>query len=288
MNKVKIFLSWSGDISRQAASLWRDWLPIVLNACDPWMSEDDVDKGAQWLSEISNHLKDSFIAILFLTPENVHSDWLHFEAGAVAKNKSATLVCTYLMGITKSELAHPLSMFQATSPTKDDTFKLISAINKNLGSMKLSESQCRTSFESRWNDLSHKLHKLEDKTKVLKVQNQIRPEREMIREILEMMRAARINADPACKKIRDLHERHGNYEYDLLRLFAVSMDLGWPIKHPNVFDDLVKMLHCLKRGETESAFSISANLRALRRREDYLMPEPITGYPLMNDPDLIP
>jgi len=53
---VKIFISWSGSLSRRVAEILRDWLPNVLQAVEPYVSSEDIDKGARWSVDISNEL----------------------------------------------------------------------------------------------------------------------------------------------------------------------------------------------------------------------------------------
>src|SRR5215472_19191834 len=96
--KLRIFISWSGSRSRGTAEALRDWLPDVLNIVDPWLSAADVEKGAKWRQVISGELEKANFAILCLTPENLSSPWLLFEAGALSK-RSEALVCTYLLGL---------------------------------------------------------------------------------------------------------------------------------------------------------------------------------------------
>ena len=57
--KMKIFISWSGDYSKQCAEILRDWIKCTLQASEPWISSQDIDKGTLWFSEISGQLKDT-------------------------------------------------------------------------------------------------------------------------------------------------------------------------------------------------------------------------------------
>lgn len=83
---MKVFVSWSGERSQMLAQALRDWLPLVLHYVQPWLSEKDIDAGKRWSSEIAKQLEESNIGIICITPENIDSSWILFEAGALAKS----------------------------------------------------------------------------------------------------------------------------------------------------------------------------------------------------------
>ena len=80
---MHIFLSWSGQRSKAVAAALRSWLPLVLPAVEPWMSEEDIQAGRRWGAEIAAALDRSSFGIIVLTAENLDASWLMFEAGAV-------------------------------------------------------------------------------------------------------------------------------------------------------------------------------------------------------------
>ncbi len=45
-----------------------------------------MDKGIHWFSQIVLELQRSNIGIICLTPESLNSNWLHYEAGALANH----------------------------------------------------------------------------------------------------------------------------------------------------------------------------------------------------------
>jgi hypothetical protein len=147
---MKLFISWSQDTSRQIAQAFREWLPLINQTIDPFVSAEDTDKGAHWSSTIRRELEQSSFGILILTPENVESTWLHFEAGAIAKSVEDGRVVPILFGLKHSDVQQPFSMFQSALFEKEDIFKLLKSINAATGSNAREDRQLEILFESFW------------------------------------------------------------------------------------------------------------------------------------------
>src|SRR6266849_2805275 len=105
---MEIFISWSGQRSGAVAAALHKWLPKVVNAFRPWLSAADIDKGARWNAEVSAKLATVKAGIFCLTPDNLSSQWLLFEAGALSKTLEKTFVCTLLVGLEPSDVEGPL------------------------------------------------------------------------------------------------------------------------------------------------------------------------------------
>jgi len=158
---MKIFISWSGSRSRAVAEALRHWLPLVIQSVEPWMSEEDINKGERWSSVIADELEKTAIGIICLTPENLDfpSPWMFFETGALSKILEKSLVCPYLFEIEKNEVKGPLGQFQATKADKIDTKKLVDSIN-NVLEKPLGEKQLDNIFNHLWPDLEKRLRRI--------------------------------------------------------------------------------------------------------------------------------
>jgi len=152
---MRVFLSWSGQQSRSVALALRDWLPSVLQSVEPWLSGEDIAAGARWFTEITKALEESRIGIICLTPENVDSAWIHFEAGALARLDNA-LLCVYAVGISLAEVKMPLAQFQMTRADRDDTFRLVTELNRKT-EKPLAEAKLADAFELWWPRLEQRL-----------------------------------------------------------------------------------------------------------------------------------
>jgi hypothetical protein len=87
---MKVFISWSGARSRIVAEALRSWLPDIINAVEPFVSELDIDRGAVGTEVIARQLRDSAFGIVCLTRDNQTRPWINYEAGALSKRSATT------------------------------------------------------------------------------------------------------------------------------------------------------------------------------------------------------
>jgi hypothetical protein len=184
-----VFVSSSGQKSHSAAVAIREWLCKVIQAIEPWLS-DEIEKGSRWGTEIQERLEKSRVGIFCLTPENLNAPWILFEAGAISKNPDS-LVCTFLLGgLRPADVAPPLGLFEHTLHDKEEFRKLIGSINGQLGrngdsGRPLEEKILNDVFEQWWPSLENDLQEIESKEPGPR---QLRTDRELLEEVLERLR----------------------------------------------------------------------------------------------------
>lgn len=155
---MNVFISWSGDLSREVAIELRDWLPSVLQFAKPYVSSQDIDKGDRWAADIAKQLEESEYGILCVTKSNITAPWLNFEAGALSKYVDGSRVSPLLIGIERDAVGGPIRQFQSVIVSKEEVCKLVSSINNKAESGKTLESgRLNKSFEKWWPDLEKKL-----------------------------------------------------------------------------------------------------------------------------------
>jgi hypothetical protein len=182
---MEIFISWSGDRSLSVAKALRNWLPKIVNALKPWLSSSDIGKGARWSAEVAMRLSTAKAGIICLTADNLHSDWILFEAGALSKAVDAARVCTLLIGLEESDLEPPLSQFQATKANEQEILALVKTLNQSLGENALSEEHVADAFRMCWPTLKEEL----ENHPAGAVARPVRSERELLEEILVLVRS---------------------------------------------------------------------------------------------------
>ena len=226
---MKVFISWSGDQSRKYAEAIRDWLPVVLQLVTPYFTPTDVEKGARWSTDIAKELDSSQIGIICVTRDNLHADWVLFEAGALSKSLEKSHVCPVIFGISNTDLSGPLKQFQTTEFEKSEFHKLIVVINNKLGENKLPSKTLDTVFDKWWPDLQVKVDGIS--RSVAEPSEPVRSERDLIEEILILTRANARNGsrpsipakaiDEVLNMLIDLHDdqvaEQGGYQ-DVLNI----------------------------------------------------------------------
>lgn len=157
---MKVFLSWSGDISHKVALTLREWLPSVIQSIDPYVSSEDIDKGARWSTDIASELADSSYGILCVTKDNLHAPWLTFEAGALSKAMDKSFVSPFLFNIKRSEVNGPILQFQSTIFQKEDIKKLLVSLNKASTEGQLSDEKLDKALDVWYPELEKNLNVL--------------------------------------------------------------------------------------------------------------------------------
>jgi hypothetical protein len=194
---MKVFISWSGERSKAVAKILREWLPSVLVTVEPWMSEEDIEKGQRWSAEIATRLAECKVGIVCVTSDNASRPWLCFEAGAISKTLSETYVCPVLLDLGPSDITGPLAQFQATAVSKADVRRLLETINRAVdatGERAFNEAQMEKAFERAWPELDVEIRKVPPSANAPK---QHRSERELLAEVLDLVRQiARRTVEP--------------------------------------------------------------------------------------------
>ncbi|EJU9788375.1 TIR domain-containing protein [Vibrio vulnificus] len=180
---MKIFISWSGDRSRQVAELLDEWITCVIQAVKPWMSSKDIDRGSLWFSEISDQLQNTSIGIVCLTQENKVKPWILFESGALAKGLSSNRVCTFLIDLSPADIENPLAQFNHSTPDKVGLWELVRTINNALGEHALKEKTLENVFETYWPQFNDEFNRILEDTPSTEVIEK-RSEDDLLKEIL--------------------------------------------------------------------------------------------------------
>ncbi len=184
---TKVFISWSGELSRKLGDALRAWLPSALQYVKPYFTPEDIEKGAKWSTEIAKELGTSDIGIVCLTRDNTEKPWILFEAGALSKSIESSHVCTLLFDLEPSDVKGPLTSFQATRFARDDFKKLITTINGAAGDSRLEPNVLESVFNMWWPKLEEQVNSIL-KTHDKGVKKEKRSDRDILEELLELMR----------------------------------------------------------------------------------------------------
>ncbi|MFJ5859670.1 LuxR C-terminal-related transcriptional regulator [Pseudarthrobacter oxydans] len=187
---MKIFISWSGEESKQVALLLKGWLKKLLQATEPWMSDEDIVPGTRWSQTIASELQASDFGIICVTQGNKDAQWINFEAGALSMAISETerKVVPLLIGFdNRGGLRQgPLSAFNALLFEREDMWKLVLTLNAELADS-VDADDLGELFEILWPKLEERVESLRE---ILDAAPAPAPpsQKEMLSEILSTVR----------------------------------------------------------------------------------------------------
>jgi len=252
-------------------------VPSVIQSIEPYVSSEDIDKGARWSTDIAKELEQASFGLLCVTRSNVSSAWLSFEAGALGKSVDKSRVCPFLFRVKRSEVTGPLLQFQSTIYEEDDILKLLKSINAACDTSGIEESRLEKAFQVWWPTLQKVLNEIPEEGEgeidglpKAKPQQRGGPYLEkMLEEILEL---TRVNQ----KLLRSPEEiLPRGYMHDIM-VGSVSQDARAGFGHP-VFEDLFKRFLELLRGfkNTMEACPQSDGCREAFREATAIMMSPL-------------
>ena len=157
---LKVFLSWSGDISHKLALALHAWIPAVLQNVKPFVSSTDIDSGARWSNDIGRELETTSFGILCITKESVAAPWLNFEAGALSKAMDEARVVPLLLGLKKSDIRGPLVQFNMRTVDRAEIRNVIDTLNSACVENAIESARLDQYFEMWWPKLEEKLESL--------------------------------------------------------------------------------------------------------------------------------
>jgi hypothetical protein len=258
---MKVFISWSGSVSHEVALALREWLPSVIQSIDPYVSSEDIDKGARWGAEIGKELEASDFGILCVTPGNSEAPWIQFEAGALSKSLDRSRVVPLLFGLERAELPQgPLVQFQSVLAQREDIEKLLVSLNRACDDGALDQNRLESAFDHWWPKLEDALASI-PATEPTPVKT-ARPEKEVLAEILELVRGQqqRLNDPTAILPLGYISE-------------AVRRALREPAIDPDAIEALREAWHSLNLAlkHEGAAASVMAAVEELAGPMDYLL-----------------
>lgn len=182
---MKVFISWSGERSQALAQALRGWLPLVLHYVEPWLSEADVSAGERWAQTVTKELEASNFGVICVTPENLGSPWILFEAGALAKSMQGSRVIPLLLNLEFSDLTGPLAQFQAKKVERTGLSEVIMSINE-AADQAIPEPRAQQLFEALWPEFEKQATSIPEEAPS---ERHMRPQHEILEELVTGVRA---------------------------------------------------------------------------------------------------
>lgn len=234
---MRVFISWSGTRSKFLAEALRWWLPKVVQAIRPWMSDHDIHAGARWLNEVSGELSSASVGIICITPENRERPWLIFEAGALSKSIDNTHVCPILFGLNLDELNGPLAQFQGNPFNYSGLLKVMQALNMALPSGNLADSELTEHFDVWWPKLNARMAGMPSEPPA----RQTTPEQQVVADLallVPMLHAMlhRHDASSELKKSQGVSNKASSIVQDLPIAYE-ARELIFNLYHPFIASD---------------------------------------------------
>lgn len=220
---MKVFISWSGEKSKDFALALRDWLPYVIQDLVPWVSDRDIDSGAMSMQEIHQQLAQVSYGIICTTTENQARPWINYEAGALWKSlDNQSRVVPLLIDIEREDVTSPLRNFQSRILTRphirhDEFWRLIQSLN-GARTAPIGEPIIKDAFERQWHRMDESFKHIENNNYAYKsVMSQTDQKLEDIHQaLLKFEQSHRRSSQVTLDSLDEILERKGSLGFGTL------------------------------------------------------------------------
>ena len=222
---MKVFLGWSGERSQAVGAVLREWLPLILHYVEPWLSETDVAAGTRWAHVIAKELESSNFGIICVTPENLHSPWIPFEAGSLAKSLGEGRVIPLLLDLHVSQISGPLAQFQAKKVDESGVRDVVQSIN-SASAEPIPAERISQLFEALWPQFETRVDAIPVPSRSVKPErSQVQILEELVMGVRSLQSRRRETKDGAVAS-RDRLSRPFDPEFAEMALFHTARALG--------------------------------------------------------------
>lgn len=163
---MDVFVSWSGDESRQVALALKSAIEEFFsdNSIEVFVSESDIGAGKTWFQVIGTELRACRVGILCLTPFNTDAPWLCFEAGALAMSTDERSTIPLLLKPAQISEKSPFSSLNYVQWSFDGFCKVLKAIADACG-VNMRIKRIKRLSKALYDDVDKAVEEMASKTK---------------------------------------------------------------------------------------------------------------------------
>lgn len=254
---TKVFISWSGEHSRQVALALHDWLPSVLHSVEPFVSDKDIYAGSRWQLEIAKQLETTNFGLVCVTRKNQFKPWLNFEAGALAKAVDGSRVVPLAIDLKLTDVQLPLGLLQAKPATQEGLGDVLKSLNA-AGDPPLGDVRLSQAIEVWWPRLEGTLNGIREAAAraatAAEPSSPTRTERDLIEETLNTIRSLARYEEQSAEAERTTRPR-----------FAISLNCnpvaGPPRPYAAVLEVMIQNKGSRRAEQARLSFKVEADAR---------------------------
>ena len=152
---MDVFVSWSGEASKEIAKVLTKYLRLLLPGIKPFFSPEGITMGDRWPERLSVTLQECKVGLFCITADNYENPWLLFEAGAISSRVGQGRVIPIFFGkIKPTDIKSPLTFFQCAVFIKEDMRGVVKSIHKGIAS-EIPDEDVDELFENFWSKLKN-------------------------------------------------------------------------------------------------------------------------------------